>query len=86
MRKLSVYFGPQKVLNLQVFNVRFEQNIESQHQCPLAYVDGIRTTRPERAIRGRGEIDVTLISDEKKEMKGNQFNENLWIFFKHAAL
>lgn len=45
-RKLSTRFLMQKVIELQLFKKTFEQNIESQHQSALAYVDDTGINSP----------------------------------------
>lgn len=50
-RRLSPYSGLQKLMDLQIFNVDFEQAIECQDQRRLAKVDGTRTTSPRVVFR-----------------------------------
>lgn len=57
-REHSAYFGLQNVMESQVFNVHFEQNIEGKHQCVLMLVDGTGTTSPQGCIRTLVEKDV----------------------------
>lgn len=43
-RKLGASFGRQKVICLHLFNVSFESNIGSQHQCALSFAYGTKIT------------------------------------------
>lgn len=61
-KKLNAYSGLQQVTDKQLFNLNFEQHIHRQPQRALAYVDDMKITSPEVAIRTWDELDVQQIS------------------------
>lgn len=73
-RNLSAYFGPQNVLDLQLFKDNFEQNNKSQHQCAVAFSGSTRVTSPRVTIRTG--LKSPRISDEKEEGLEPVFNDN----------
>lgn len=56
-RMLSAFIELPQVMNLQIFEVNFKQNIESQHQCALASVSDTRITSAGLAVGAWVEID-----------------------------
>lgn len=55
---VSAYLGLHTVIDLQLFNVIFGQNIEIQHQLALALVPSTRITNPVVVIRTWVKTDV----------------------------